>query len=55
MKVICIQQTSTGLHEVVWTHNTDEVGTMLSVAQIMEHQRNDAPWAPNIVGIRIEY
>lgn len=56
MKVIAKQQSGDSAPvEVVWAKNTDEVGAMLSVAQLMQHAKDDAPWAPRILEIRIEF
>ena len=56
MKVIVTQQGANGgtPAEMVWAKATDEVGAMLSVAQLMQHARDEAPWAPRILEIRIE-
>jgi hypothetical protein len=55
MKVIATQQ---GYHGTVsdqtWADDTDEVGAMLAVAQLMQHAKDDSPWAPRILEIRIE-
>ena len=56
MKVIAKQQGSGGtISEMVWTKDFDEVGAMLAVAQLMLHAKDDSPWSPRLLEIRIEY
>lgn len=40
--------------EIVWSKDTDEVGVMLCVAQLLRHAKDEAPWAPRVLDIRIE-
>lgn len=43
--------------EILWTGGAgpaDDVSVMLSVAQLLQHAKDDAPWAPRIIEIRIE-
>ena len=56
MKVIAKQQGTGGtISEMVWTKESDEVGAMLAVAQLMQHAKDDSPWSPRLLEIRIEY
>lgn len=56
MKVITTQQAGSETPvEIVWANDTDEVGAMLSVAQLMQHAKSDAPWSPKVLDIRIEF
>lgn len=58
MKVICVQQHLKSVPvEIVWTGKAepaDDVSVMLAVAQLLQHAKNDTPWAPKILEIRIE-
>lgn len=59
MKVIAKQQSpvSDEATEIVWTGGAgpaDEVSVMLAVAQLLQHAKDEAPFAPNILEIRIE-
>lgn len=55
MKIIAKQQGIGGeVMEMVWAKSTDEVGAMLSVAQLFQHAKDEAPWSPKILEIRIE-
>lgn len=55
MKVIAKQQSGDNTPvEMVWSKHADEVGAMLSVAQLLQHAKDDAPWSPRILEIRIE-
>lgn len=58
MKVICVQQhLKSAPVEIVWTGKAepaDDVSVMLAVAQLLQHAKSDAPWAPRILEIRIE-
>lgn len=43
--------------ETVWCGSAapaDEVGVMLSVAQLLQHAKDEAPFSPRILEIRIE-
>lgn len=55
MKVITKQQMGNSTPvEIVWAHNADEVGVMLSVAQLLQHAKDEAPFSPRILEIRVE-
>lgn len=40
--------------EIPYTSNGDEVSVMLCVAQILQAAKDDSPWAPRVLGIRVE-
>lgn len=59
MKVIVKQQSANGsaTAEMVWTGSAapaDDLSVMLSVAQLLQHAKDEAPWTPRILEIRIE-
>lgn len=54
MKVTAIQAGQTDSGRITWANDTDEVGAILSVAQLLQHAKDDSPWAPRILEIRIE-
>lgn len=59
MATVTVTQTSNdGKAEpttIVWAREADDVTTMLAVAQLMQHEKNDEPWAPRILSITITY
>ena len=57
MKVIAKSQSGNNTHETVWCGGAgpaDEVTVMLSVAQLLQHAKDESPFSPDIVEIRIE-
>lgn len=40
--------------EVKWCSDADDLDVMLSVAQLLGHDKDEAPWAPRILEIRVE-
>lgn len=58
MKVICVQRhLKNEPVEIVWTGKAapaDDVSVMLAVAQLLQHAKEDSPWSPQILEIRIE-
>ncbi len=58
MKVKVIQQSHNGEpSEMTWAGGAepaDDVTVMLSVAQLLRHAKDDAPWSPQVLEIRIE-
>lgn len=55
MKVIAKMQGSDGtVIDTPWSNKADEIGVVLSVAQLLEHAREDGPFAPKILSITIE-
>ncbi len=55
MNVTVTQMTSNGTDTMTvgWAKDTDAVGAMLSVAQLIQHSQDDSPWAPKILEITI--
>lgn len=55
MKVIAKQQAGHNEPvEIVWCPDGDDLGVMLSVTQILRHAKEDSPWSPKVLEIRIE-
>lgn len=60
MKVIAKQQSpvSDEATEIVWTGGAgpaDEVSVMLAVAQLLQHAKDEAPFSPTLLEVRIEF
>ena len=56
MNVIVTQSTDSGNDTVdtPWASNTDGVGALLAVAQLLQHAKDDTLFAPSILSITIE-
>lgn len=40
--------------DMVWARNTNELGVVQAVAQLLEQTQSSEPWSPTIIEIRIE-
>lgn len=40
--------------DMVWAKDTDDLGVMLAVAQLLDHIKDVSPWSPLLLEIRIE-
>lgn len=56
MKVIAtLQAEGQSPVEVVWASDTDAVGAIQCVTQLVQHDRDESPWTPRTVDIRIVF
>lgn len=39
--------------EITWARGVDGVGAMLAVAQLLAHDKDESPWSPDTLEIRI--
>lgn len=55
MKIYAIIENRQGeTSRMSWSTEPDDLGAMLSVAQLLQHAKDDNPWAPKITSIRID-
>lgn len=55
MKVIAkMQALDNDPVDMPWGNELDAVGVMLSVAQLLEHAKDEAPFSPEVISITIE-
>jgi hypothetical protein len=55
MKVTAtVQADGNGPVDMVWSKDTDELGVMLCVSQLLQHARREAPFDPRFLAITIE-
>ena len=56
MKVIVTQSTDDGTAtaDTPWASDTDAIGAMVAVAQLLQHAKEDTMFAPKILSITIE-
>lgn len=56
MKVIAtLQAEGNSPTEVTWANNTDAIGAIQCVTQLVEHDRDQSPWTPRVIDIRIVF
>lgn len=55
MKVIArMQSPDNSPVDITWANDTDALGVVQSVTQLLQAEKDDSPWAPTILSITIE-